>query len=250
MIGIGGSPWIVRPLCYRRHARTDLRGRARGLHGRPCLRRGRRRSRARTRGGAQVFQVGTPVLVGLDELEGDDQVMVMTGVGAPGHAAAARVAARRPARARARLRGLGGARRDRRHDDGAPGRVHGRHVARQCARPAPRRDRLQRQRPRPSDRRDGRHGSRRPHRHQRRAGRRRRRRGSPNGHVEIVARGPIGVVSTCCTTPPPRRAACCSRRAGPSPSTSCASTVPSAPSRPASASARRCSRPRAKAARR
>ena len=31
-----------------------------------------------------VFQVGTPVLVGLDELEGDDQVMVMTGVGAPG----------------------------------------------------------------------------------------------------------------------------------------------------------------------
>ena len=31
-----------------------------------------------------VFQVGTPVLVGLDELEGDDQVMIMTGVGAPG----------------------------------------------------------------------------------------------------------------------------------------------------------------------
>ena len=31
-----------------------------------------------------VFQVGSPVLVELDELEGDDQVMVMTGVGAPG----------------------------------------------------------------------------------------------------------------------------------------------------------------------
>ena len=31
-----------------------------------------------------VFQVGTPVLVELDELEGDDQVMVMTAVGAPG----------------------------------------------------------------------------------------------------------------------------------------------------------------------
>jgi DUF917 family protein len=31
-----------------------------------------------------VFQVGTPVLVSLDELEGDDQVMIMTGVGAPG----------------------------------------------------------------------------------------------------------------------------------------------------------------------
>ncbi len=31
-----------------------------------------------------VFQVGNPVLVGLDELEGDDQVMIMTGVGAPG----------------------------------------------------------------------------------------------------------------------------------------------------------------------
>ncbi len=31
-----------------------------------------------------VFQIGSPVLVGLDELEGDDQVMIMTGVGAPG----------------------------------------------------------------------------------------------------------------------------------------------------------------------
>ena len=31
-----------------------------------------------------VFQVGSPVLVGLDDLEDDDQVMVMTGVGAPG----------------------------------------------------------------------------------------------------------------------------------------------------------------------
>jgi uncharacterized protein len=31
-----------------------------------------------------VFQVGTPVLAGLDELDGDDQVMIMTGVGAPG----------------------------------------------------------------------------------------------------------------------------------------------------------------------
>jgi uncharacterized protein len=31
-----------------------------------------------------VFEVGNPVLVGLDELEGDDQVMIMTGVGAPG----------------------------------------------------------------------------------------------------------------------------------------------------------------------
>ena len=31
-----------------------------------------------------MFQVGTPMLVGLDELEGDDQVMIMTGVGAPG----------------------------------------------------------------------------------------------------------------------------------------------------------------------
>ena len=31
-----------------------------------------------------VFQVGSPVLVSLDELEGDDQVMIMTGVGAPG----------------------------------------------------------------------------------------------------------------------------------------------------------------------
>ena len=31
-----------------------------------------------------VFHVGSPVLVSLDELEGDDQVMIMTGVGAPG----------------------------------------------------------------------------------------------------------------------------------------------------------------------
>lgn len=31
-----------------------------------------------------VFQVGSPVLAGLDELEHDDQVMIMTGVGAPG----------------------------------------------------------------------------------------------------------------------------------------------------------------------
>lgn len=35
-------------------------------------------------GARTVFQVGSPVLVTLDELEGDDQVMIMTGVGAPG----------------------------------------------------------------------------------------------------------------------------------------------------------------------
>ena len=61
-----------------------------------------------------------------------------------------------------------------------------------------------------------------------------------HGHIEIVARGPIGVVSE---HPPPRLGRGgrrrCSPRAGRSRSSSCASTEPWAPCPPASASARR-----------
>ena len=126
-----------------------------------------------------VFQVGTPGARRARRARGRRPGHDHDGRGRTGHAAAADLAARRAARAGARVRGLGRARRDRRHDDGPPGRVHGRHLARERARSAPGGRRLQRQRPRSPDGRDGRHGAREPHRHLRRPGGGGRRRGSP-----------------------------------------------------------------------
>ena len=135
-----------------------------------------------------VFQVGSPVLVGLDELESDDQVMVMTGVGAPGPQ-------RQLAWPRDGLRALELA------CEAWEG--HGAIVGTMTAHPGAFMpgtwlanaldphlavDRLQCQRTRPSDRGDGRHGTRGPHRHQRRAGRRRRGRGAPRARRDRGSR--------------------------------------------------------------
>ena len=100
---------------------------------------------ARARGGAHRLPGRQPVLVGLDELEEDDQVMVMTGVGAPG--TQRQLVWPRDGLARSSWPATSGmGRHDRRHHDGASGRVHGRHLARQRARSAPRGHRLQRRR--------------------------------------------------------------------------------------------------------
>ena len=196
-----------------------------------------------------VFQVGTPVLVGLDELEGDDQVMVMTGVGAPGtrqqlvwprdglralelaceawdgHGALVGTMTAHPG---AFMAGTWLANALDPHlaviDCNANGRGHPT-VAMGGMGLAGRTDINVVQ---------AAVGGVEDHR----------------GHIEIVARGPSASSRTSCTTPRLRPAACCSLRAGRSPSTSCASTEPWAPCLPASASARRCSPPRARAARR
>ena len=186
-----------------------------------------------------VFQVGTPVLVSLDELEGDDQVMIMTGVGAPG-------TQRQLTWPRDGLRALELA------CEAWDG--HGAIVGTMTAHPGAFMagtwlanaldphlaviDCNANGRGHPTVAMGG-MGLAEPHRHQRRPGGRRRRRGSPRPRRDRRARAGRHRLEH----PPSRlgrdrRLAARLARAV-SRSTSCASSAPSAPSRPASASARR-----------